>query len=341
MKNATKYQKKVRKLLSSMSKSAPLPTTDRDCLDVLVEGIVQADASAKQAAKALTDLDEEFVDTNELRVAPPKDVADALGRDHPFARRKADEITAVLNAIYLRKNGLSLDHAERMTKRDLRRHLAELGLDRYAGAYLVLMVFGGHAIPVDETLAECLEMDGYVEPGSDLADVQGFLERVILQKDAYAAHLLFRDYIAKSARALARKRKADAARAAAEAKARDKAEAEAKARAEAEAKAQAQAKAAKARARAKAARAKARKTKAARAKTRRKPAKAKATGKTAKRKKTVQRARAKAKPAKAKAKAKRAKAKAKPVKAKPVKKAKTKKKAKKKAPKRSAKKAGK
>jgi hypothetical protein len=271
---------------------------------------------------------EEFVDYNELRVAPPKEIADAFGKDHPHARRKAVEITSVLNAIFGRRNTLSLEHVTKMTKRELRRHLAELGLSPYAAACLVLKVYAGHAIPVDRTLVECLEIDKCVEPGSEIEDVQGFLERSILQKDALAAHEFFREHIEKSAAALARKRKADAAKAAAEAAAREKAEAEAAAKAEAEAAAKAAAKAKREEAKAKKAKAKRAKARKAKAKKAR-AAKAKAAAKAAKKsrkKKTAKPAAPKAakrarKPAAKKAtKAKKAKKAVKAAKKKAVKK---------------------
>ena len=246
MKNATKYQKRIRKLLLPMDKSIEAPPEEVDPLKVLIEAIVEADASAKQAEKALAGLASEFVDLNELRVAPPKEVADALGKDHPCIRRKAAEIVSVLGAIYLRRNGLCLDHVLKMTKRDLRRHLAELGLSPYASACLMLKAFQAHAVPVDQTLVECLEMDKCIEPGSSAEEVRSFLERVILQKDAFAAHGFFRDYVVKFARPLAQKRKAEAqvkAKAEAEAQAKANAEAKVKAKAEAKAKAKAEAKA--------------------------------------------------------------------------------------------------
>jgi len=286
MKNATKYQKKIKKLLGGMGKARPSPPEDANPFRVMLDAILTADATPKQAEKAMAALEEEFVDINELRVSPPKEIVDCLDEGFPRRRAKAREIVTVLGAIFTRYNNLTLEPVEALTKRDLRRHLAEFGLSPYAAACLVLMVYNGHAIPVDETLAECLEMKGYIHPDSDVPDVQAFLERVILQKDALAAHEFFRAFVEKSARALARKRKADAAaRAKAEAEAKAKAEAEAKAKAEAEAKAKA-AKARKAR--------KARKAKKAK----------KAVKKTAKRKKKVAK---KARPAPAgKARPKRA-----------------------------------
>jgi endonuclease III len=259
MKNATEYQKKIKKLLGGMGKARPDPPADAKPFRVMLEAILTAEATPKRAEKAMAAIEEEFVDINEIRVSPPKEIVDCLETDYPHGRAKGAEIVRALNAIFVRYNKLTLEPIEGLTKRDLRRHLAELGLSPYAAACMVLMVYAGHAIPVDEALAESLDMDGYVHPDSSVVEVQAFLERVILQRDALAAHEFFRAYVEKRARALARKRKADAeARAKAEAVAMAKAEAEAKVKAEAEAKVKAKARAKVARAR-KAAKAKAKK----------------------------------------------------------------------------------
>ncbi len=238
MKNATKYQKKVRKLLSGMPKPSRELPAEPDPLDWIPRAVLTADAAEADVDKAIEALEKEFVDVNELRVSPPKEIVDAIGRDYPYARAKARELTGSLNAIFTRRNTLSFAHTEEMSKRDLRRHLLELGLSPYGAAYMMLVVFGGHAIPVDRSLVECLEMDECIEPGSELEDVQGFLERIIRQKDAWAAHLFFRAYVTDHAKDLERKHKAEAEAAAkAEAEARARQEAEAKAKEEAEAKA--------------------------------------------------------------------------------------------------------
>ncbi len=254
MKNATKYQKKIKKFLSGLRKSVTPPPVDQDPFAVMVKAILAADAP-KQAAKAFDTLEKEYVDLNELRVSPVKEIADTLGRDFPHARRKAEEITSVMNAIFTSRNNLKLDYVEKMPKRDLRRHLHELGLTPFAAAVMMMQIFGGHAIPVDQGLVDCLEMDEYIDPGSTIEDVQAFLERIILQKQAHAAHEFFREYVAKNDKMLTKKRKAADAKAEAQAvaeaakanaKAEAKAAAEAK-KAEAEAKAAAEAKKQKAR----------------------------------------------------------------------------------------------
>ena len=234
MKNATAYQKKLQKFLGDMKKvKAAAPPTGIEAVEVLVRSILEADVTDSAAEAAIQTIRQEYVDINELRVSPIIDITDRLGHDFPQPRLKAEAITGALNKTFDRTYAISIDYMKEMTKRDLRRHLLEIGLSPYAAACVVLKVFGGHAVPVDDTLVEVLKMDGCVHPDSDLQDVQGFLERVIPQKDAFSAHAFLREYVVRSAKALARKRKADAEAAA-------KAEAEAKAKAEAEAALQAE-----------------------------------------------------------------------------------------------------
>ena len=229
MKNARKHERNIKRLLSRAKAGTERPPEPRSPMEQLLLGVFQADASRKQAEEALEAVKTDYVDFNELRVCQPKEIVESVGKSHPHARRKADMITRVLHGVFLRTHTIDLAYMAEMPKRDLRRHLLELGLDRYASAYLALTAFDGHAVCVDDTLVGCLEMDGRIEPGSDLADVQGFLKRVVAQKDARATHELLRAYVERRAGALARKRKAEddrrKAREAAEAKA-----AEAKAR---------------------------------------------------------------------------------------------------------------
>jgi hypothetical protein len=235
MKNASDYEKKIKKLLRGMEKAAPPePPRDEDAVAFLVESVLQADASLAAASQAMEQIRNEFVDFNELRVALPKDIIECIGRDYPRSRAKAVQMTTVLGNIFARTYNVSIDYMDEMTKRDLRRHLLEIGLNEYSSARIVLVVFGGHAVPVDETLMDTLRMDDMVHEDTDIADTQGFLERVIAQKDAYAAHLALREYVDNRADALAEKRAAEtAARRKAEEQARaaaDAAEEETKAR---------------------------------------------------------------------------------------------------------------
>jgi len=219
MKNARHYEKKTRRLLARLRKGwseSPSAPDHTDRIGLLVRAVLEYDSTAKQVEQALSFLEKEFVDFNELRVGPTKEIAECIGRGDRAAREKAAMLSTVLNGIYSATNRVSLDYLEDKTKRDLRRRLLELGLNPYAAASVTLLGFDGHAVPVDQTLVDCLEMDGYIYPGSDLADVQGFLERIVPQKDAPMVHELFRGYVEKSAKRLAKRRKAAAKRAEAE-----------------------------------------------------------------------------------------------------------------------------
>ena len=204
MKNAKTYEKKVKKLLAGLSKlkAEPIPLAPQP-VRAMVLGVLEADAPTADAQRALEALENEFVDYNELRVAPAKDVVECIGRDYPCAWNKAYAITGALHRIFGRASQVQLDYAAEMGKRDLRRHLVEIGLDPYASAYTLMVCFGGHAIPVDQALVDCLEMQEYIHPGSDVSDVQGFLERIIAQKYGLAAHQFLRQYLAQNAQELA------------------------------------------------------------------------------------------------------------------------------------------
>lgn len=240
MKNAAAYEKKIKKLLKDVKKQPASDTpSGEEALGVFIESILQADCTKKQASDGLVAIKKEFVDFNELRVSPPKDIGDCLGKDYPDARAKATMMTTVLLNIFQCTYNVSIDYMSQMTKRDLRRHLGELGLSPYASSCVVLLVFGGHAIPVDQTLVEVLKMGQYVHPDSDGSEVQGFLERVIPQKDDPSVHEFFRTYIAKFVKVLNKKRQ-DEARAKEQAEARAQKQAEARAQKQAEARAKKQ-----------------------------------------------------------------------------------------------------
>ncbi|MBN1553842.1 MAG: hypothetical protein JXA11_03800 [Phycisphaerae bacterium] len=228
MKDARTYERKVKKLLSGAKKTAAIPPVNAadDMLLRMIEAIFLADATDGDVAKAVSAIQKEFVDFNELRVAPEKDILECIGKEHPRGRAKVLILHAVLNGVYERANRLSVEYMADMSKREVRRHLKELGMCSFGEAYTAMTCFGVHAIPVDETLFEVLQMNQCVHESSDVDDTQAFLERIIPQKNGPAAHGYFRQYIAKHAKALEKKRKEDAARRAAEEEARRQAEEE-------------------------------------------------------------------------------------------------------------------
>ncbi len=231
MKNAKTYEPKIRKLLTEARKqkieSREVAIDDRIAL--IVEAILADDASPEQVGAARKAIDEEFVDLNELRVCMPREIDEVLGEDMPHGREKSETIAEVLHGIYGRASAMSIEYMQQYGKREVRRHLQELGLSPFAEALVALTLFDVHAIPVDQALVDALIVTGHVDEETDVADTQSFLERVISQKDDMTAHVYFRKFIRDNQKAIDKKREEEAkARAAEEAAARKAAEEAAK-----------------------------------------------------------------------------------------------------------------
>lgn len=243
MKNATQYARKVKNILSGGTPRKP-EKLEPDMIRLLVMAVLEEDTAGKEAASAIHRLEEEFVDFNELRVSPIKDIVDAMGRDFPGARAKAEAMTVGLNAVFDNANTLSLEYLAKKPKREVRRLLREqYRLSPYAEAVITLTGFSGHAIPVDTLLVDAMKMEDYLPADARIEEVQGFLERLTPAKDALAVHDALRNFAAKLspkvykewARRKREQRLAQEAKEKAAAEARMKAEAAARAKAEAEA----------------------------------------------------------------------------------------------------------
>ena len=210
MKNAGQYEKIIRKLLGSMPKAkGPQAAADEELVPILIMAVLTAEAPRKAAQKALEAFQSEFVDYNELRVSPAKEIADRMGKNFPLAREKGDTLSRVLNAVFDKTSSMTMEYMKDMSKKDLRRHLAEVGLSPYSVAYVMLMGFGNHAVPLDMTLLDLLKMKETVHPNSEIEDAQGFLERAIGSKEGPAAYEFFRNLIEKESKALTAWRKAN------------------------------------------------------------------------------------------------------------------------------------
>ena len=255
IKNAKACQNRLRKLLSQAPRARAEPAEGRDSSTILIESILEADASPKDAARAREALLEHFLELNELRVATPREVADCWPRDFPGASEKAESLLRVLNAVFDRTYQMGLEHLQKLPKRDIRKNLSALGLSPFAAARILWCFFRVPAVPVDSSLLETLELQGVAPAGATVEEVQDLLERMVPPRAAGSVHRFLRSYVEKHSKALAAKRKKDAqaaararhkaelARARAAAEARAKAEAEARAKAAAEAKAYAEVKA--------------------------------------------------------------------------------------------------
>ncbi|MCK5113583.1 MAG: hypothetical protein KAR11_02325 [Phycisphaerae bacterium] len=229
MKNAKLYERKIKKLLSGMKKTVKVELADEsESIAVILESVLLGDGTdIKHVNKSISTFTNVFVDFNELRAAPEKEISDCFDKNVTEQHEKATTISVVLNAIFTISNTLDVAYIREKSNRDIRRHLRELGFPNFAEALVARRIFDIHAVPIDKSLLEVLEMNEMIHPGADIDDTQSFLERIVLQKHDMAAHEFFRGYIAQNATALEKKRKEDAKRLAVE-QAEREAKAEAK-----------------------------------------------------------------------------------------------------------------
>ncbi len=196
MKNATQHNKHLNALIKQLRRhdGKPLPTLDP--IGRIIHGFLEWNASRKAAEAAAGRLATVMVDHNELRVSHPSEVAAVLGERYPRATERAARLHDVLQAIFEREHGVSLAALEKKAKKDVQKYLLSLpGMVPYVAAQVLLLNFGGHAIPVDDVTADLLKAQGVVEPQATVEEIAGFLERHVKAEDAMDTHRRLREWV--------------------------------------------------------------------------------------------------------------------------------------------------
>jgi len=212
MKNARTYERITKKFLKSLPRKTAGLIEASDPIAVMIRSIFEVDSTLKQAAEILQRLKREFVDYNEMRVSPSREILDLIAEEEtPSLRQKAETLTIFLNNLYATFGGNSLDSLQKLSARELRNRLGEMGLPPYGSSVMAMMVFGVPTVPVDQTLVDCLTYEGCVPPGSTIQEVQTFLERIVRPKDAPATHQALRAYVEKQAKVVRKHQQAQQA----------------------------------------------------------------------------------------------------------------------------------
>ena len=75
------------------------------------------------------------------------------------------------------------------SKKDIRTYLDTIpSMPPYVAAQVTLLSFTGHAVPVDDVLADRLRAEGVVDPEATVDQIASFLERQIRAADGVKAH---------------------------------------------------------------------------------------------------------------------------------------------------------
>jgi endonuclease III len=194
MKNAGKHAEELKGLFKRLLRDGKAPPKEpQDPLQSLVRGAMSYDMPDTRAEEAMRAIQGEFVDLNELRVATELEVQELLGVKYPEIEVRVTMITQSLNNIFEREHTLSLDRLRTVSKRDARQFLRELpGIHPFVEAYVMLMSFDGHAVPIDDLMLQTLRRHEVVDEATPLEDVHRFLEHHLKAEECYDFFYLVR-----------------------------------------------------------------------------------------------------------------------------------------------------
>ena len=202
MKNESAFAKKFTTLYRRIKKGhyVDMPV-ESDPIGQLVMAFLQWNATTKAAATAYKRIAAITVDHNDLRVSHLHEIVDMLGLKYANVEDRVQRLIAALQEIYVREHAVSLDSLAKKSKKDVRAYLESIpGMASYVAAQVTLLSFAGHAIPVDDVLADRLRREGAVDPEATVGQISSFLERQIRAADALTAHAVLRAWSDSSAR---------------------------------------------------------------------------------------------------------------------------------------------
>jgi len=180
----------VAKALNSVLKKVGAPEADpffeqeRNGVEQLVYGFLLWESTTARANAAYKRLADTFVDFNDLRVAKPRHITEALGKTYPLAEERAVRLLAALNEIYIREYEVSLENALSGGKREAKKYIDSLeGMTPFVSARITLYGAGVHAVPVDQRVLDMLIAQGVFEEGTTVDDACATLDRAVRAAD--------------------------------------------------------------------------------------------------------------------------------------------------------------
>lgn len=197
MKNDSTEARNLKALLEKLdAKHHPDDPPASDPVTQLVIGFLQWETTRKQAESAFAKLMHHLVDINELRVTYDRELIDILGRNYPRGEERVARMREALNEIYVREHAVAMHSIAEKSKKEQRSYLDSLpGVPPYAVAQVMLLSFGGHAMPVDEKLVAALADQQILVPGTRPADAENELLRQVKASEALHVHMLLQAWV--------------------------------------------------------------------------------------------------------------------------------------------------
>ena len=197
MKNTSTYARRFASLYRRIrTKHAAEPDGPASSIIQLVISFLEWNASRKAAETACQRLMSRMVDINDLRVSHPHEVVALLGPRYLQVEERTQRLLEALQEIFQREQTVTLDMLATRSKKEVRAYLDSLpGVPPYVAAQVTLVCFEGHAVPVDDRLAELLRAGEIVDPQATVEQIESFLERQIRAEKAPEAHAALRAWV--------------------------------------------------------------------------------------------------------------------------------------------------
>lgn len=156
-----------------------LPTEGRSVLEQLIYAGCLEDSLYDAAEEAFQRLQELYFDWNEVRVTTVTELADAI-KNLQEPNSAANRIKRSLQSIFETRYSFDLEDMHKMNQGKAIQELAKFsGVSRFMLAYVIQHSFGGHTIPVSDSIMKILVMTGVVTPAeADKHQTPG-LERAV------------------------------------------------------------------------------------------------------------------------------------------------------------------
>ena len=197
MKNASQCADNLASILKDAKTDEPPPAPDNDDpIHMLVYSFLLWETTAKRANTAYESIINNIVDCNDLRMHLPHEIVEMLGSRYPKAEERAERMRATLRDIFVREHDVNLNRLTDQPKRDIRKYLDSLdGMVPFVAARVLLLAFGGHAIPVDDQLRSALIKAGAADESADIEELTSWLERQIKASDAVNGHATLQTWV--------------------------------------------------------------------------------------------------------------------------------------------------
>ncbi len=208
MKNATKHAQGLKGLVKSLCEKYDTGSRPPvEPLRAVVLGVLREGASEAAVEGAVSVIDDEYVDLNELRVATELELADMLSAAYPgiASHQRAEQIKAALTVIFEVEGRLSLERIAALGKREQRPAMSKIAaashgaITPYIEAHVALLAFGIGTVPLDGPSRDYLTGVGVLDEEASEADCHKFVEQNLkadecwaffaaCRAEAYAAH---------------------------------------------------------------------------------------------------------------------------------------------------------